>query len=105
LVWAAIPTIACDEGLARFSPGVLLALDLVEQTARAGGAVDSSAVRDHAMVNRLWNLERRLRALGISPAPFGASPARDRLELGAWVAYRAARSALSMPRDATRRPL
>jgi CelD/BcsL family acetyltransferase involved in cellulose biosynthesis len=58
--------IAYDEALARFSPGVLLALDLVERTANARGAVDSSAVRDHAMVNGLWTERRTIQSLLIA---------------------------------------
>jgi hypothetical protein len=41
----------------------------------------------------VYQLNRRLRALGITPAPYGSSPARDRLKLGAYRAYSAARTA------------
>jgi hypothetical protein len=55
---------------------------------------------------RVYVLNRRLRSLGLTPAPVGLSPARDRLKLGADRACRAARTALSlMAREATRRVL
>jgi hypothetical protein len=52
--------IGYDENYARFSPGVLLELDLIERVAnhRYADWVDSAATRDHAMINRLWT-ERR----------------------------------------------
>jgi CelD/BcsL family acetyltransferase involved in cellulose biosynthesis len=57
--------IAYDESFSRFSPGVLLALDLIERV--AGGSrlreVDSSAVRDHSMVNGLWTERRHVESL------------------------------------------
>jgi CelD/BcsL family acetyltransferase involved in cellulose biosynthesis len=57
--------IAYDEGFSRFSPGVLLALDLVERVAGGSSvrAVDSSAVRDHGMVNGLWTERRSIESL------------------------------------------
>jgi ribosomal protein L16 Arg81 hydroxylase len=48
---------------------------------------------------QVYLLNRRLRALGLTPAPFGASPARDRIKLGA---YRAARTARALLRVAGR---
>jgi CelD/BcsL family acetyltransferase involved in cellulose biosynthesis len=60
--------IAYDESYSRYSPGVLLALDLIERV--AGGSslreVDSSAVRDHAMVNGLWTERRNVESLLIA---------------------------------------
>jgi hypothetical protein len=49
-----------DEAFARFSPGVLLELDLVERVAEGGFLrwIDSAAVRHHPMINRIWT-ERR----------------------------------------------
>jgi hypothetical protein len=52
--------IGYDESYARYSPGVLLELDLIERVAdrRYADWVDSAAARDHSMINRLWT-ERR----------------------------------------------
>jgi CelD/BcsL family acetyltransferase involved in cellulose biosynthesis len=49
-----------DEAFARYSPGVLLELDLVERVAEGGFLrwIDSAAVRHHPMINRIWT-ERR----------------------------------------------
>jgi hypothetical protein len=52
--------IGYDEDFARFSPGVLLELDLIERVAnqRFVAWIDSAAARNHPMINRLWT-ERR----------------------------------------------
>ncbi|HEY0710583.1 MAG TPA: GNAT family N-acetyltransferase [Polyangia bacterium] len=52
--------IGYDEDFARFSPGVLLELDLVERVANHHflAWIDSAAARNHPMINRLWT-ERR----------------------------------------------
>jgi hypothetical protein len=52
--------IGYDESFARYSPGVLLELDLIARVAnhRFAEWVDSAAARDHSMINRLWT-ERR----------------------------------------------
>jgi hypothetical protein len=64
--------IGYDEAYARFSPGVLLELDLVERVARGGFVdwIDSSATRDHPMINRLWTERRDIETwtVGLSPA-------------------------------------
>jgi CelD/BcsL family acetyltransferase involved in cellulose biosynthesis len=47
--------IAHDESFARFSPGTLVTLYATEQCFRDGlKQVDSCAVPDHPMINRLW---------------------------------------------------
>lgn len=48
--------IAYDEALARFSPGVQLALNLTETLGRERGIalVDSCAIADHPMIDHLW---------------------------------------------------
>ena len=58
--------IAFDEEYARFSPGVLLELDNIHRLHNADSAhwskacwMDSCAIPDHFMINRLWS-ERRL---------------------------------------------
>jgi Acetyltransferase (GNAT) domain len=57
-----------DEAFARFSPGVLLELDLVERVAAGWAAawIDSCAARDHPMINRLWTERRGLESLLLS---------------------------------------
>lgn len=52
--------IAYDEAQARYSPGVLLELENLRQVCAPGGPrwMDSCAIPDHPMINRLW-LERR----------------------------------------------
>ncbi len=48
--------ISYDESHARFSPGVLIVLDVMEALARSGKfeTVDSCAQADHPMINHLW---------------------------------------------------
>ncbi|NNE24620.1 MAG: GNAT family N-acetyltransferase [Rhizobiales bacterium] len=48
--------IAYDEGYSRYSPGVLLMLDVTRDLLERGDIdeVDSSAVPDHPMINHLW---------------------------------------------------
>lgn len=47
--------IAYDERFARFSPGVLLTLDLIEAQHACGAALtDSCAIADHPMIDALW---------------------------------------------------
>ncbi|MEI4273208.1 GNAT family N-acetyltransferase [Klenkia sp. LSe6-5] len=56
--------IAHDEALAEFSPGLLLQLDQVDAFASSGARyVDSCAVEDHAMANRMHPDRRRLASL------------------------------------------
>jgi Acetyltransferase (GNAT) domain len=52
--------IGYDESYSRFSPGVLLEIDLIERVVNSKLAawIDSAATRDHPMINRLWT-ERR----------------------------------------------
>ncbi|RAI39517.1 GNAT family N-acetyltransferase [Rhodoplanes roseus] len=68
---------AYDETLAKFSPGVLLALDLSAALLRDAGIafVDSCAVAGHPMIDRLWPARRVLadRLIGFSPAGFAAA--------------------------------
>ncbi len=54
--------IGYDESYARFSPGVLLELDLIERVANEKFAawVDSAATRDHPMINRIWTERRNI---------------------------------------------
>jgi CelD/BcsL family acetyltransferase involved in cellulose biosynthesis len=60
--------IAYDESLARFSPGVQLELDLVEHAHRRPGLrwLDSCAVPDHPMINRLWPDRRVMQKVAVS---------------------------------------
>ncbi|RAI27127.1 hypothetical protein CH340_24650 [Rhodoplanes serenus] len=62
---------AYDEALARYSPGVLLALDLSAALLDDPqiGLVDSCAVAGHPMIDRLWGGRRTLsdRLIGLDP--------------------------------------
>jgi CelD/BcsL family acetyltransferase involved in cellulose biosynthesis len=57
--------IAYDESFARFSPGVLLELDNIEEMHRRPDVqwLDSCAAPDHFMMNRLWKDRRTLQHL------------------------------------------
>lgn len=76
--------IAYDEGLARFSPGVLIELDNLARVLSdpALDWMDSCAVENHPMIDRLW-MERR-RIIQVSVPLAGASRR---------LAYKAARAA------------
>ena len=60
--------IAYDEEFARYSPGVLLEIDMMRALeAREGLAfMDSCASRDHPMINSLWRERRTIEAINIS---------------------------------------
>jgi len=60
--------IAYDEAYARFSPGVMLEIELMRALeGRAGLAfVDSCAARDHPMINALWPDRRDIEAINVS---------------------------------------
>ncbi|MBI1364629.1 MAG: GNAT family N-acetyltransferase [Alphaproteobacteria bacterium] len=68
-----------DEAYARYSPGVLIELALIEalESMKPGAFVDSCAAPDHAMINSLWPDRRRITGLNISKAS-----AMSRLGLG-----------------------
>jgi len=71
--------IAYDENYARYSPGVLLMLDVTRDLLERGDIdeVDSSAVPDHPMINHLWR--DRLAMTDIMVATPGTSAAVFRL--------------------------
>ena len=60
--------IAYDENYARYSPGVLLELDNIEQMHRRPGLewLDSCAVPDHAMMNRIWKERRTIQSVTLA---------------------------------------
>ncbi len=68
--------IAYREDVARFSPGVQLVLALTEAQGRTGGSttIDSCAIPDHPMIDRLWRDRIRLCdvAVAIRPGHAGA---------------------------------
>lgn len=84
--------IAYDEAHARFSPGVLLMLDVTRDLLERGDidVVDSSAVPDHPMINHLWR--DRLAMTDIMIATPGTSPALFALMAGAEHGRRRARN-------------
>ncbi|RYC33907.1 GNAT family N-acetyltransferase [Lichenibacterium minor] len=63
--------IAYREDVARFSPGVQLVLELTEAWCRRGGAgtMDSCAVPDHPMIDRLWKDRIRLCDVAVALRP------------------------------------
>lgn len=63
--------IAYREDVARCSPGVLLVLDLTEAQRRSGraAAIDSCAVPDHPMIDRLWGGRIRLCDVAVALEP------------------------------------
>lgn len=59
--------IAYDESYARFSPGVMIEIDIMRALEASGIArIDSCAKVEHPMINRLWRERRRIAALNIS---------------------------------------
>lgn len=65
--------IAFDEDYAKFSPGVLLEIEMLRALeGRRLAFIDSCAARDHPMINALWRERRAIEALNVS----GASVAR-----------------------------
>ena len=65
--------IAFNEELARFSPGVLLELDHIHKFAASGRDwMDSCAVAEHKMINRLWTDRRTIQDLLVSTGRTGA---------------------------------
>ncbi|MFN0024000.1 MAG: GNAT family N-acetyltransferase [Parvularculaceae bacterium] len=60
--------IAHDETYARFSPGVMIEIEMMKALEAEGGIsfIDSCAQADHPMIDRLWRERRTLSALNIS---------------------------------------
>jgi len=83
--------IAYDEAWSRFSPGVLMFLDLMEWLHKQQEitSIDSAALPYHPMVNRLWTERRLVRRLVI---PCGST--LGRLAGGLWPLIRAVRGVL-----------
>lgn len=66
--------IAYDEDFARFSPGVLLEIEMMRALEQREGLrfIDSCAARDHPMINSLWRERREIEAINISGRSAGA---------------------------------
>ncbi len=59
--------IAYDETFARYSPGVMIEIEIMQALEGAGVAkIDSCAKVEHPMINRLWRERRRIEALNVS---------------------------------------
>ncbi len=60
--------IAHDEAYARYSPGVMLEIEMMKTLERESGLsfIDSCARRDHPMINALWRERRTIAALNVS---------------------------------------
>jgi len=92
--------IAYSEGVARFSPGVQLAVDLTERLLADAGIerVDSCATADHPMIDHLWRermmLSDRLIELKPSLMPFALTCRIETLRRSAIAAAKAVRDRL-----------
>jgi CelD/BcsL family acetyltransferase involved in cellulose biosynthesis len=71
---ASLGKIAYDEAFAKFSPGVLLILNATEDLFNEGiiAEVDSSAIPDHPMINRLWRHRIAMADIIVAPASVSA---------------------------------
>jgi CelD/BcsL family acetyltransferase involved in cellulose biosynthesis len=59
--------IAYDESFARYSPGVMIEIEIMKALEPAGLAmIDSCAKVEHPMINRLWRERRQIEALNVS---------------------------------------
>lgn len=59
--------IAYDEAYARYSPGVMIEIEIMQALEGAGlSKIDSCAKVEHPMINRLWRERRRIEALNVS---------------------------------------
>jgi CelD/BcsL family acetyltransferase involved in cellulose biosynthesis len=59
--------IAYDESYARYSPGVMIEIEIMRTLEASGIAtIDSCAKVEHPMINRLWRERRRIAALNVS---------------------------------------
>ena len=78
--------IAYREDVARYSPGVLLVLDITEAQGRSGRAatVDSCAVPDHPMIDRLWGGRIRLCDVAVALRPGGGPAFRRAVAVERW---------------------
>ena len=91
---ASLGKIAYDEAFAKFSPGVLLILNATEDLFNEGiiSEVDSSAIPDHPMINRLWR--HRIAMADIMVAPASVSALRFKATVMAEKMRRTLRAAL-----------
>ena len=78
--------IAYDERFARFSPGVLLTQDITREAldAASPAMIDSCAVADHPMIDRLWHERRQITEWVVPTGPssrmmFRLAAMRERL--------------------------
>lgn len=86
--------IAHDPDFARFSPGVMLEIEMLKALENEKGLrfVDSCASADHRMINSLWADRRSIAGLNIS-----GPRRRDRVLLGACAALEGARERFGAP--------
>lgn len=78
--------ICYDESVARFSPGVLLEIEMIRHI-HADPRIrwmDSCAVPDHPMINRLWPGRRTMQTMILSTGGFGADMAVSLLPALRW---------------------
>ena len=91
---AALGKITYDEAFSKYSPGVLLILDATEDIFAEGtiSEVDSSAMPDHPMIDRIWR--NRIAMADVMVAPASVSALRFKLIVTAVKMRRTVRAAL-----------
>ncbi len=79
--------IAFDESYAKYSPGVMLEVDNIREVFSHPELqwMDSCAVPDHSMINRLWGERRTIRSVLISTKRFLGNQIVDLLPFVRWV--------------------
>ena len=82
--------IAFDEALARFSPGVLLEIENIRRLHAKPGLrwMDSCAVADHSMANRLWIDRRMIQTFAIASGRPMGDLFVSAMPLVRWLAHR-----------------
>jgi CelD/BcsL family acetyltransferase involved in cellulose biosynthesis len=100
---AALGKIAYDEAFGKYSPGVLLILHATEGIFADGTIteVDSSAIPDHPMIDRIWR--NRITMADVMVAPASVSPLRFKLIVAAEKMRRTVRAALKFAYHAMKR--
>jgi CelD/BcsL family acetyltransferase involved in cellulose biosynthesis len=97
--WAWFWKIAYDESFARFSPGVMLSVELTDELLEDEGmaCADSCATADHPMIDHLWRERMALcdRLLAVRPqVPFSLARRLEGWRLDAIAGVKRARSCL-----------
>ncbi|HET9481399.1 MAG TPA: GNAT family N-acetyltransferase [Candidatus Polarisedimenticolia bacterium] len=85
--------IAFDEAFARFSPGVLLEVENIRRLHSAPGLrwMDSCAVSDHSMANRLWIDRRAIQSIAIASGRPMGNLLVGAMPMARWLTHKTAR--------------